>query len=124
MNDVKPITTPMVSGPILSAGELFHDTYLYRNVVDALQYATITHPEISYCINKACQFMHSPKIIHWQLVKRIFKYLKGVVDHDLLLTCPTNLSLHEYADADWDSDPDDKKSTSDFYVFLGGNLMA
>lgn len=48
ISEAKPITTPMVSGPILSAlqGELFHDNYLHRNIVGALQYVTIIHLEI------------------------------------------------------------------------------
>lgn len=38
MAKAKIISTPMISGPILSAhqGELFHDVFLYRSVVGAL----------------------------------------------------------------------------------------
>lgn len=64
ISEANPISTPMVSGSIPSAqdGDLFHDTFLYRSTMGALQYATVTHPEISYSVNKACQFMHSPTI--------------------------------------------------------------
>lgn len=68
MLDAKAIATPMVSGSVIMAhqGETFSDPYLYRSIVGALQYVTLTRPEISFSVNKACQFMHSPKLIHWQ----------------------------------------------------------
>ncbi|KAA0046194.1 putative mitochondrial protein [Cucumis melo var. makuwa] len=128
--DAKPISTPMVSGQLVSAhqGENFHYIHLYRSTVGALkyalQYATVTHPEISYSVNKACQFMHSPKLIHWQLVKRILRYLKGSLSHGLWLQCSTNLSIVGFVDADWASDPDDMKSTSGYCVYFGNTLVS
>lgn len=74
MLEAKTISTPMVSGSIVSAyhGENFTDPYLYRSIVGALQYVTLTRPEISVSVNEVCQFMHSPKLVQWQLVKREF----------------------------------------------------
>ena len=37
---------------------------LYRAMVGALQYATITRSEIAFCVNKVCQFMHQPLQSH------------------------------------------------------------
>ncbi|KAL0539391.1 hypothetical protein IC582_023603 [Cucumis melo] len=122
MLDAKPISTPMVSGPF--QGEPFHDVHLYRSVVGALQYATLTHPEISYNVNKSCQFMHSPKHTYWQLVKRILRYLKGVLYHGLWFRKSDNMSLVGFADADWASDPDDRKSTSGLCVYFLNNLIS
>ncbi|KAA0059238.1 putative mitochondrial protein [Cucumis melo var. makuwa] len=107
-----------------NGGELFHDVHLYRSVVGALQYATLTHPEISYSVNKACQFIHTPKHTHWQLVKRILRYLKGVLYHALWLSKSDNMSLDGFVDADWASDSDDRKSTSGFCVYFGNNLVS
>lgn len=70
-------------------------------MVGALQYATLTHPEISYSVNKACQFMHSPTTTHWQLVKRILRHLKGIVSYSLFLKKFSNLTLIGFADAIW-----------------------
>lgn len=88
----------------------------------ALQYATLTRPKISYSVNKACQFMHSPTILNSQLVTHILRYLTGSIHHSLLLTKPSTLSLVGFADADWASDPDDRKSTSWFCIFFSENL--
>ena len=96
----------------------------YRSIVGALQYVTITRPELSYSVNKVCQFMHKPLEAHWQAVKRILRYLSGTLDYGLHLTKSTHLNLTAFCDADWGSDPDDRKSTSGFCVYLGANVVS
>lgn len=101
MVDANSTVTPMVSSsiPLAHQGELFSYSYLYRSIVGALQYVTLTRPEISYSVNKTCQFMHFPKVIHWQLVKHILRYLKGTINKGLLHHKPCNLSLVGFANA-------------------------
>ncbi|XP_022158604.1 F-box protein PP2-A13-like [Momordica charantia] len=114
MDTINAISTPMLSGTIPSAfqGEVFPDLHLYRSTVGALQYVTIARPEIAYSVNKLCQFMRAPKLVHWQAVKKLLHYLRGTIDDGLLLSKPKDLQLQSYVDADWASDPDDRKSTS------------
>lgn len=50
--------------------ELIQDTQLCRSIVGTLQYATITRPKITYCVNRVCQFIETPLKSHWQAVKR------------------------------------------------------
>ena len=66
MVTTKAFSTPIVGGLRLSAhqGEPIPDPKLYRSIVGALQYATITRPEISYSVNKVSQFMHNPLNSH------------------------------------------------------------
>jgi histone deacetylase 1/2 len=87
MDDSKGISTPMVGGQQLTkeGTSAFDDPTLYRSVVGALQYATITRPELSFSVNKVCQFMHTPMVEHWKVVKRILRYLKGSLSYGLLL---------------------------------------
>jgi hypothetical protein len=47
------------------------DATKYRSIVGALQYLTLTRPDISFSINKVCQYLHSSTTIHWIAVKRI-----------------------------------------------------
>ncbi|CAJ2641428.1 unnamed protein product [Trifolium pratense] len=96
-------------------------------IVGALQYATLTRPEISYSVNKVCQFLANPLQDHWKAVKRILRYLSGTTNHGLLLqAAPTNqpLSLIGFCDADWASDPDDRRSTSGACIYVGPNLVS
>ena len=42
-------------------------------------------PKISFAINKVCQSVASPMDSHWEVVKRILRYLKGTMSHGLVL---------------------------------------
>ena len=68
--------------------------------------------------------MHSPTTTHWQAVKRILLYLKSTSSYGISLQSSTNLSLTCYTDFDWAGCPDDRKSTSALFFFLGPNLIS
>lgn len=121
--------TPMVSTSKLSkiGSNVVSDPTQFRSVVGALQYATLTRPEISFAVNKVCQFLSNPLEEHWKAVKRILRYLSGTLHHGLLIQPASPhqpLSLLGFCDADWASDPDDRRSTSGACVFLGPNLVS
>ncbi|KAF7808519.1 Retrovirus-related Pol polyprotein from transposon TNT 1-94 [Senna tora] len=75
MAGASPQKTPLTSSLRLSfhGSEVFEDPQKYRSVVGALQYVTITRPDLSFSVNKVCQFMHEPKLVHWQAVKKILR---------------------------------------------------
>ena len=85
MAEAYPISSPMVSNCKLfkQGANLFSDPTLYRSFVGALQYATLTRPEIAFVVNKVCQFMANPLDSYWVVVKRILGYLKGTMFHGL-----------------------------------------
>lgn len=88
MSNAKPISTPMVVTSKLVHGDpVFHNPQLYRSVVGSLHYATITHPKISFAVNKASQD-------HWKSVKHILRYLKGAMTCGLCFTKAPNFSLY------------------------------
>jgi Reverse transcriptase (RNA-dependent DNA polymerase) len=105
---IKPCTTPMQSGVSVSkfSGSPLDNPQLYISIVGALQYTTITRPDLTFTINKASQFMANPTDAHWQLVKRILRYVKGTLSHGLHFTSATDLALHAYCDANWAGCPD------------------
>jgi histone deacetylase 1/2 len=59
-----PVSTPMASserlcsvdGDPLSAEEVTQ----YPNIVGGLQYLTVTRPDLSFVVNKVCQYLHKP----------------------------------------------------------------
>ncbi|GAU28846.1 hypothetical protein TSUD_21830 [Trifolium subterraneum] len=129
MESANGMPTPMVSSLKLSkvGSNPIEDPSLYRSIVGALQYATLTRPEISFAVNKVCQFLSNPLEDHWKAVKRILRYLSGTLHHGLLLqAAPSNqpLPLVGFCDADWASDPDDRRSTSGACIFIGPNLVS
>jgi hypothetical protein len=124
MLDCQPSRTPVdTSSKLSSDGESFFDPPLYRSLASALQYLTLTRPELSYAVQQACLFMHDPRVPHYNHVKRILRYLKGTVDHGLHINNSSPATLTAYSDADWAGCPDTCRSTSGYYVFLGNNLI-
>lgn len=79
---------------------------LYRQAIGSLQYLPITRPDIAFSANKLSQFLSNPTVIHFQGVKRIFRYLKGTYHYGLLLQPFSSLKLTAFTDADWATDVD------------------
>ncbi|KAM1900185.1 hypothetical protein ACFX14_029161 [Malus domestica] len=125
MCDAKPLTTPATTGRKLSLfeGEPLSDGTLFRSIVGALQYLLFTRPDIAFAVNQVCQYMHSPTTTHWTAVKRILRYLKATPDHGIVYK-PSSLTLTAFADADYAGDPDDRRSTGGYCIFLGHNLVS
>ena len=68
--------------------------------------------------------MHQPLQSHWQAVKRILRYLQGTTSHGIHIEPCSQLHLFAFCDADWGSDPDGRRSTTGFCMFLGGNIIS
>ncbi|MFS7965082.1 putative RNA-directed DNA polymerase [Helianthus anomalus] len=125
MLDAKPAPTPLSTNvSFVSTGDLFSDPTHYRSIVGALQYLTITRPDISYAVNQVSQVLHAPTITHYQEVKRILRYLKGTLAFGLHYSRPTHTSLLGYSDADWARCLETRLSTYGYSIFLGGNLIS
>ncbi|XP_066590602.1 uncharacterized protein [Prorops nasuta] len=83
-------------------------------------YLTVgTRPDIAFSLGVVSRFLENPDKIHWNAVKRIFKYLKGTFDYGLYFKANTELSLVAFSDADFAGDTGTRKSTSGFVVKLG-----
>uniref|UniRef100_A0A2N9HDB3 Reverse transcriptase Ty1/copia-type domain-containing protein n=1 Tax=Fagus sylvatica TaxID=28930 RepID=A0A2N9HDB3_FAGSY len=126
LHQAKPVASPMASSTILSqhTGTSLSDPSLYRSVVGSLQYLSLTRPDISFAVNKVCQFMANPTEDHWSAVKRILRYLKHTIHHCIFLHRDTNFNIQAFSDADWASCPDDRRSTTGYCLFLGRNLIS
>ncbi|KAM1709738.1 hypothetical protein TB1_000224 [Malus domestica] len=124
MSDAKPALTPLDSKLKLDlGGTSLSDISLYQRLVGKLIYLTITRPDISHSVSIASQFMHSPTIEHLNLVKRILRYLKGSVGRGILMAKNDNTQIMGYCDADWAGKAIDRKSTTGYCTFVGGNLV-
>jgi hypothetical protein len=102
MSEAKPVSSPMASSTHLSIldGDPCDDPTLYRSTVGALQYLSITRPDIAFSVNKLSQFMHNPTTLHWQSVKRLLRYLKQTIHFGLRIQPSSTTVLQGFTDAD------------------------
>jgi len=67
--------------------------------------------------------MHDPRDRHLQIVNKILQYLKTSPGRELLFKWNEKLRMEVYTDADYAGSAIDRKSTSRYCMFLGGNLV-
>lgn len=128
MAKCKPTNTPLSTSEKLSStqGAVLgqNDATQYRSIVGALQYLTLTRPDISFSVNKVCQYLQQPTVDHWSAVKRILRYIQGTVSLGLKINRSASTLISAFSDADWAGCVDDRRSTGGFAVFLGSNLVS
>lgn len=113
MSHANYITTPMHSTCELSkhgSSPLIY-SFMCLSMVGALQYVTLTLPDIAFSVNKACHYVASPLDSYSISVKCILCYLSGTLDHEFLISPASfsyKLSLPVYKDFNWTSDLDDR----------------
>ncbi|CAJ2659174.1 unnamed protein product [Trifolium pratense] len=116
--------------PIEQNHKLFHclnsnitDKGRYQSLVGKLIYLSHTRPDITYAVNVVSQFMHDPRKPHMDAVERILRYLKSTPGKGILFSNNGHLRVEGYTDADWAGSADDRRSTSGYFTFVGGNLV-
>jgi histone deacetylase 1/2 len=128
MEQCRPVTTPMSYTDKLSRdlGEPLssEDAFKYRSLVGGLQYLTLTQPDLSFAVNKVCQYLSLTTSVHYEAVKRILRYIKGTVSTGLRLRKASSSVLNIFTDADWAGCSDDRRSTGGFAIYLGPNLIS
>jgi len=126
MDGAKDVTTPLSTSVSLKLndGSAVVNPTEYRKVIGALQYLSLTRPDISFAVNKLSQFMHCPSTIHWTATKRLLRYLKNTIFHGISIQKNVNPLLTCYLDADWAGNLDNRSSTSAYLIMLGSNLFS
>ncbi|GAA0184310.1 hypothetical protein LIER_31598 [Lithospermum erythrorhizon] len=94
------------------------DPTAYRQIVGSLQYLTLTRPDLSFAVNKVCQYMHDPQVEHVIMVKRILRYVKATLNLGLVIIPSSDFSMQAFSDADWAG------SVSNRLVYMGPNLVS
>lgn len=92
----------------------------YQQLIGSLLYlSTNTRPDISFSVSYLSQYNNNYGQMHWNAAKRVLRYLKGTKDVGLTFR-KSNEDLKGYADADWGSNEDDRRSFTG-YAFLLNN---
>ncbi|CAJ2640890.1 unnamed protein product [Trifolium pratense] len=121
----KPACTPI--DPNIKLGNAEEDVAVnkerYQRLVGKLIYLSHTRPDVAFAVSLVSQFMHQPKEIHLQAALRIVQYLKGTPGRGILFERNGSVGLEAYTDADYAGSIVDRRSTTGYCTFLGGNLV-
>lgn len=120
MTNCRPIWNLLASKEITTtnSNDSFYNPTLYHQLVGALQYITITPPDLSLPVNRLSQNMHRLLNIHFQQLKRTHRYLRATSSHGLLIR-PENLTITTFSNSEWADDQSDRKSTFGYCILLG-----
>ena len=128
MENVKAVNTPVdTSTKLMKAKEDEEcvDQQRYQSAVGSLLYlSSSTRPDITYAVSTVVKYCANPTKQHWIVVKRIFRYLKGTLNHGLLYSRNESNDCVGFSDSDWGGDLDDRKSTSGYMFQLGGTAIS
>lgn len=82
------------------------DATFYEQIVGRLRYLALTRPNIMHTISLISRYMENSTEVHLLVVRKIYCYIKGIVDFGILYKNGGN-SNNDYA-----GDIGDRKSTS------------
>ena len=124
MLECKSADTPIAQNEKLSIHDhqIPTDKEQYQRLVGKLIYLSHTRPDIAYAVSLVSQFMHNPSKEHLSVVIRILRYLKSSPGSGLMFRKYGHLDVEGHSDADW-AGSSDRKSTSEYFTFVGGNLV-
>ncbi|PHU03574.1 Retrovirus-related Pol polyprotein from transposon TNT 1-94 [Capsicum chinense] len=91
----------------------------YSSAVGSIMYAMVyTRPDLAYAVSMVSRYMHNPRKYHWDVVKWIFRYLKGTVNLGLVFdrNKVTFNNVVGFVDFDYGGDLDRRRSLSR-YIF-------
>ena len=98
----------------------------YREALGCLNYLSQqTRPDIAFAVSFLSRFSESPRLAHWNAVKRIMRYLKETSGYGLMFRRSfANNLIVAYCDADFAGDIDKRHSTSGYVILMNGGAVA
>jgi Reverse transcriptase (RNA-dependent DNA polymerase) len=106
MENCNAKSTPCSTTPLGSDvdGPIYEEEWEYASAVGKRMYlAGNAHPEIQFSVHQCARFTHSPCKSHTEAIKRIGKYLKGILDKEqgLMFKFTDQIVLDCYCDANF-----------------------
>ena len=103
----RSVATPLPLNLKLLAdeGDLYKDAEYYTSLIGKLNILTHTRPDISYIVQTLSQFMHAPRVSHYNALIHALRYVQSTQGQGILLRASDQLSLQAYTDSDWRACP-------------------
>ncbi|GKD29142.1 retrovirus-related pol polyprotein from transposon TNT 1-94 [Tanacetum coccineum] len=125
------LTSDFVDTPMVEKNKLDEDLQgtpvdatLYRFMIGSLMYLTSSRPDLIYVVCLCARYQEKLTKKHLNMVKRIFRYLKGTINMGLWYSKDTGMSLTAYANTDHAGCQDTRRNTSGNAQFLGDKLVS
>jgi hypothetical protein len=126
MQDCNPAHTPMEERLKLSrdstAAEV--DVTQYQRIIESLRYLVHTRLDLAFSVGHVSRFMERPTEEHMAAVKRILRYVAGIIGLGCHYGKTAEARLVEYTDSDLAGDVDIRRSISDGLFFYGSSLVS
>ncbi|GJW72009.1 putative ribonuclease H-like domain-containing protein [Tanacetum coccineum] len=88
------------------------NVHLYRSMIGSLMYLTASRPDIMFAVSACSRNQVTPTTSNLEVVKKIFKYLKGQPKLGLWYPRESPFMLEAYSDSDYARANKDRKSTT------------
>ena len=93
-------------------------------MVEKSNYLTVNRCDIAFAISIVSQFLSAPKISHWNVAIYILRYLKKAPRKMIIAFRLCHTRVAGFSDADCAGSPIDRRSVTDYYVFVKKNLVS
>ena len=124
MTNAKSAHTPLAPGTklkIATANDTPCNAELYQELTGSLNHlAVFSRPDITFAVSKLSKYNANPTTTHFKTALHVLRYLKGTRNYCIIYRKSTTIPIIDiigYADSDFASDEDDRKSYTG-YVFL------
>lgn len=144
MTNSRPISTPMEvkhglrhsQSPVDRLGRDAMRSTPYLSAVGGIMYAmTCTRPDLAYAVTTLSQFGNNPGAAHWSACKRVLQYMNCTSNVGITYRAkpPSYRSgqltddkaeLYGFCDADWGSNPDNRRSITGYAWMLAGGVIS
>ena len=122
------VRNPIVPGIKLIKNEDEQQVHMtqYKQMVGSLMYLSVTRPDLMFVVSLASRYMERPTNIHMQAIKRILRYVKGIMDLGICYKrgATTDEMLVAFFDSDYAGDQEDRRSTSGYVFMFSGGAVA
>ena len=130
MTDCNPVATPMmtkqqlIKNPDQARASDIEKYMSDEGLIGHLQ--RCTRPDLSFMYSSLARFLQNPSEEHRAAAKRGFRYLKATSNMGIQYagTEESEIRLIGYVDADWATNPDDRRSVTGYIFFLAGGPIS
>ena len=100
------------------------ETWTFRELVGSLMWLSVsTRPDISNAVRAVARYCTAPRAIHWKAALGILEYINGTSEYGSITFqggTSSSISLEVFADADYASKANDRRSVSGGVIMCGG----